>query len=794
MAYARFVCRTLIGIGIAFSCIVILSGLGAGNGCFGSADSFGQELLPNSSFEAAADGAPAGWRTRIWRGEAKFEYATVGRTGNRSVAISSEKGGDASWFVEVPVEPFATYRLSGWIKTEGLKPTTGRGVLLNIHNLQPTATSVVVGDSDWTRVEVVFETNDQDSLHINCLFGGWGFAVGKAWFDDLRLELLSKKPLEPVIRVDANDRAQPISPYIYGQFIEHLGRCIYGGIWAEMLEDRKFFYPVGAKESPWEMLSPGGVRMAKESPFVGEHTPLVSAGSGLRQKGLGVRTGVKCVGRIWLRSKSEPANVEVSLIWGDGETERGLVTLGPIPNNYQKYSLEFLPGKTTEEAILEIRVNGGDCYVGTLSLMPADNIEGLRADTLALLKELDAPVYRWPGGNFVSGYDWRKAIGDPDHRPPMKNPAWQGLEHHDFGIDEFIKFCRILNTEPLVVVNSGLGDLQMALEELEYCNGSAETRMGSLRAKNGHPEPYRVKYWGVGNEMYGSWQLGHMPLEQYIKKHNQFAEGMRALDPSIELIAVGEVGRWSEGMMQYCADHMDYISEHFYVGERPGLLSHVMQMPQRVRAIAEAHREYRKRFASLQGKDIRIALDEWNYWYGPHVYGELGTQYFLKDALGVAAALNEFARNTDMYFMGCYAQTVNVIGAIKTSKIAATMDTTGVVLTLYRKQFGQIPVQTETGGPIDAMAAWDEGRNALTLAVVNPTLRQLEVPLEIRGIKLSGSAQVFQISGDNPRACNRPGQEPEVSVVEKAFDRVGDRLVLEPCSVTLLVMPTTQGE
>ena len=322
-----------------------------------------------------------------------------------------------------------------------------------------------------------------------------------------------------------------------------------------------------------------------------------------------------------------------------------------------------------------------------------------------MLKQLNSPVYRWPGGNFVSGYDWKDGIGDRDRRPPRKNPAWTGVEHNDFGMDEFMHFCRLLGTEPYIAVNSGLGGVQNAVDELQYANGAAATPMGALRAKNGHPEPYGVKFWGVGNEMYGGWQLGHMPLADYVRKHNEFATALRAEDPSIKLVAVGDAGPWSEGMMQECAENMDLISEHFYRQESPGLASHVAQIAESVRAKAEAHRRYREQFESLKGKDIDIALDEWNFWYGPHVFGELGTRYFLKDALGIAGGLHEYARQSDIMFMANYAQTVNVIGCIKTTKTAAEMETTGLVLQLYRAHFGTIPVAVQTEAPLDVAAA-----------------------------------------------------------------------------------------
>ncbi|MGA2259295.1 MAG: alpha-L-arabinofuranosidase C-terminal domain-containing protein, partial [Thermoguttaceae bacterium] len=489
------------------------------------------------------------------------------------------------------------------------------------------------------------------------------------------------------ISVDAAQVGEPISKYIYGQFIEHLGRCIYGGIWAEMLEDRKFFYPIGKGESPWKAVGPAdAVTMVREGAFVGEHSPRITLDGdrprGFVQDGLGLIAGKTYAGHIWL-SRSEVGSVQVSLIWGDAASDRETVAIPNVGSKFAKTRLEFTAARDTMRGRLEISATGeGTLTVGTVSLMPAENVSGMRSDTLALLKELDAPVYRWPGGNFVSGYNWRDGLGDRDRRPPRKNPAWKGIEPNDFGIDEYMTFCRALNTDPYITVNSGLGVVQTAVDELQYANAAATAPMGKLRADNGHAEPYRVRFWAIGNEMYGNWQLGHMSLEKYVQKNNTFAERMRAADPSVTLVAVGDVGPWSEGMLKHCAEHMDLMSEHFYCGSKPDLAAHVRQIPDQVRRKVAAHRDYRRRFDSLKGKNIRIAMDEWNYWYGPDVFGEIGTRYFLRDALGIAAGLNEMARDSEMIFMANYAQTVNVIGCIKTSKTAASFETTGLVLKL----------------------------------------------------------------------------------------------------------------
>jgi alpha-N-arabinofuranosidase len=598
---------------------------------------------------------------------------------------------------------------------------------------------------------------------------------------------------KPYITIDAGKLGEPVSKYVYGQFIEHLGRCIYGGIWAEMLEDRKFFYPVGAKESPWKVVGPAdAVKMVRENAFVGQHTPEISLDGGqphgIIQNGLGVIEGKTYVGYIWVKGTQDAGPVRVGLAWGDGAQDRKVVDV-KITDAYSRVTFDFTPDKTTDNARLEVLAAGkGNISIGTLSLMPADNVQGMRVDTLALLKELDSPVYRWPGGNFVSGYNWKDGIGPRDKRPPRKNPAWKGVEHNDFGLDEFMTFCRVLKTEPYIAVNSGLGDSRSAVEELQYANGPADTPMGKLRAQNGHPEPYGVKFWGVGNEMYGGWQLGHMPLEKYTQKHNEFAEAMRKADPPIKLVAVGATGKWSEVMLRDCAGHMDLLSEHFYCGEKKDLVEHVRQIPSSTRHKAEAHRKYGQQIPSLKGKDIRIALDEWNYWYGPHLFGELGTRYFLKDGLGIAAGLNEMARQSDMIYMANYAQTVNVIGCIKTSKTAAALETTGLVLKLYRHHFGTLPAATQCAKPLDAQAAWTADRKTLTLAVVNPSLQPVEVPLTVKGAKLTGPGTRWQMAGSDPMAYNDPGKPPKVCFEESKVQGIGDKLSLAPCSVTLFAL------
>ncbi len=624
------------------------------------------------------------------------------------------------------------------------------------------------------------------------------------------------------VTIDTAKTGEPISKYIYGQFIEHLGRCIYGGLWAEMLEDRKFYYPVHGEAPAWEMYTPGkssyqgeghpyellvrspwmilgpkhAVRMITAHSYVGDHTPQITLPgggqrAGLMQERLGLIAGKQYTGRIVLAGDASAAPIRVSLVWGGGATMRDTVVIDKLTGDYARYPLKFTSGGTTDNGRLEITGEGtGKFLIGTVSLMPADNIYGWRADTVALLRQLNAPVYRWPGGNFVSGYNWRDGIGDPDRRPPRKNPAWKGVEPNDVGLHEFLTLCREIDAEPYIAINTGLGGAEAAAEEVEYLNGGPETPMGKLRAGNGHPRPFGVKWFAVGNEMYGNWQLGHMPLADYVKKHNRVVEAMRAVDASIKPVAVGRVGQWSRQMLTTCADYMSLISEHLYWQDKEDVAAHVAQIPERIRKVADAHRTYRRELASLGGKNIRVAMDEWNYWYGPNEYGELGVRYFLQDALGIAAGLHEFFRNSDIFFMANYAQTVNVIGAIKTTRTQAEFETTGLVLKLYRERYGTIPVEVSGDyAPLDIAAAWTADKTAITVGVVNPTEEKREIALDLKAASLTGRGRRWVITGRGRWAHNAPGEPRQVDIQQTTIDDTAGTFAIAPLSVTLYSLP-----
>ena len=612
--------------------------------------------------------------------------------------------------------------------------------------------------------------------------------------------------VDETVKINISSTGEPINPYIYGQFIEHLGKCIYGGIWAEMLEDRKFYYPVtfefnpwGTADdpfwhtgdyqflngSPWQVIGDvKTVSMDKKSPFVGEHSPKIQlkgdgSHAGIKQAGIEFIAGKEYTGRIVLQGDASAFPVTVQITSENNESVK--IEINETASEYKTYPLSFTTPFAGKNCTVEIFSAGKGAFkIGTVSIMPSDNIKGWRTEVIALLKELNAPIYRWPGGNFVSGYNWRDGIGEMDKRPPRKNPAWKGVEHNDVGLHEYMQLMEIIDADAFVAVNTGLGTVQEVAEQIEYCRGDQNSILGKLRAENGSPEAFNIRWWAVGNEMFGNWQLGHMPLKDYVQKHNEMAKAIWAVDPDAKLIGVGAVGEWSEIMLTECSDYMNLMSEHIYCKEADSLPKHIVQIKNEIKRVADAHRGYQEKIPGLKEKNIQIAMDEWNYWYGDYIYGELGVRYHQKDGLGIAMGLHEYFRNSDIYYMANYAQTVNVIGAIKTTQTAAAFETTGLVLRLYRNQFGIIPVNVDNTNPnIDISAALTADQISITIAVVNMDSKECSVKFDLGEVSCEKQGQQWVIQNSNPEAFNTPGEDLQVVIEEQALD-FGNQVIEVP--------------
>jgi alpha-N-arabinofuranosidase len=473
--------------------------------------------------------------------------------------------------------------------------------------------------------------------------------------------------------------------------------------------------------------------------------------------------------------------------------------------------------------------------------MPADNVQGFRREVIVALKQLHSGVYRFPGGNYVSGHEWSDAIGDPDRRPPRWDFAWSVVQPNDVGTDEFMTLCRLLDVESYITVNAGFGDAHSAAGWVEYANGPVTSAMGKLRAANGHPEPYGVKFWGIGNEAWGGWQMGAMSLQQFEIKHNLFAEAMRRVDPAIKLIASGAMpdamtgskqslrlgnklipdylgpADWTGGLFSNCLANMDLISEHFYsynathfdlekaaqVPNAPGepLVDWMRRPANHVREKYEAYQDYLMLIPALKTKPVPICLDEWAY------SGIPANSYKLVPAY--AWTFNEMFRHSDLFQMAGFTFATSLISANRTDTM---LNPAGLLFKLYRDHCGVIPVEVTgaspppppncpVGGeqpkvnagsdtyPLDVAAALSSDRKSLTVAVVNPTESGQQLNLSINGVALTGAGRVWFMAPASVNAANVVGQPPQVEVQEREVNLTTNVMTIAPISVNIYEFP-----
>ncbi len=635
--------------------------------------------------------------------------------------------------------------------------------------------------------------------------------------------------------IDASKTFPPINKLIYGQFLEHIGNLVNSGLWAEMLDDRKFFNaiptppPTGGDRRfgravlrRWTIVGPDRIlTMDTEHPFVGKHDPKITLSAdephGIEQAGVPFVAGKEYTGRVVLAGNSS-AGVTISAIWGDQPEDARIVPIGKLSSGYSMFRFRFTAPRSTDNARFRISgLGSGTFSIGAVSLMPADNMDGFRSEVIGALKRLHTPVYRFPGGNFVSAYEWRDAIGDPDRRAPTYDPVWGSVQSNDVGTDEFVDLCRLLGAEPYITVNAGFGDANSAQDLVEYCNGAASTRMGHWRAVNGHPEPYKVKYWGIGNEMWGySYQFGAMKLSQFIYKHNRFADARRRADPTIKLIGSGAMADtmtgsgealnlgdslipkplgpadWTGGLFLHCLDNLDLISEHFYnyagthydlsqrrqVPNKPDepLVEWMRRPANHIRIKYEEYKAYEELIPALKNKPVPICLDEWAYPGGPPNSYRAVPAY--------AWTFHEMFRHSDLFQMAAFTFATAMVSA---NHSEAVLTPTGKLFQLYRDHYGSIPVEvvgnspppkpTDLPGgeqpavnagsdtfPLDVVAAWSEDRKTLTVAVINPTESDQSLRLSIHNASLTGKGTLYRMAPDRLMAVSTPGQPSEVNV------------------------------
>ncbi|CAH1192363.1 hypothetical protein PAECIP111891_00275 [Paenibacillus allorhizoplanae] len=495
-------------------------------------------------------------------------------------------------------------------------------------------------------------------------------------------------------------------------------------------------------------------------------------------------------------------------------------------HNWKQYASRIKVSRLCEQAEFRLyvpaeherwrdNVSTGMLWLDHISLLPSDHVGLVRKEVVDMTKDLNAGMMRL-AGNYISAYHWQQAIGPVNKRPCVINEAWGGWTNKYFGTDEFIEFCRDLQVEPLICVNDGSGTPEEAAEWVEYCNGGLDTPMGKLRAANGHVEPYGVKYWEIGNEVWGPWQVGHCSAEQFADRYVRFAQSMKGIDPEIKLLACGDDKQdWNRILLERAAEHMDYVTLHLYHGYNRFGMNDRTPKEERYKAILsypEWTRESVRKVRELINSDsrythLKLAITEYNTMYYPNTIRKgLPNEHTLEAAAANAANLNEFIRNSDLIEIGSFSDLVNgwLGGCIRVGDFFAdqfrgkSSGRTENALTVYgtptyyvmnmyaNRDLGYVvQSHTECGNfsvnslvptapkltdlpNLDVVACQSVDGDTLTIFMVNRSLENVVTEVLLDGFVTKGTARLLALTGEDADAFNNV-HHPEAVVCE-VFD------------------------
>lgn len=450
---------------------------------------------------------------------------------------------------------------------------------------------------------------------------------------------------------------------------------------------------------------------------------------------------------------------------------------------------------------------------------PLANEQGLRTDVLAALRDQNYTLIRYPGGNFLSGYDWLDGVGPKPQRPRRRDLAWQSIETNQFGTNEFIDFCKEIKAAPMMGVNMGTGTIQSASNLVEYCNAPLGTYWADLRASHGYRDPHNVRYWCVGNEMDGPWQIGQLDAEAYGKKALEASKMMKWQDPTIQTVLCGSSSDnmptypdWDRTALEIAWEHVDYHSMHYYAGNRANdtasYLASAVALEQFVDTLDATLRYVKAKRRSKH--NVYLSWDEWQVWYkgdplqgnwteAPHLAEEI---YNLEDALVVAQWLNVFLRKSHVIKIACVAQIVNIISWLQTRRDGLlkqvsyypfqlvsshargeALDVRVQGARVETNQFGAVPA-------LDVSASFDAETGRGAIFIVNRSLTDA-VTTEIvwqdqPGVQVQ---QVYQMAGSDPKQANT-WDDPQRLVPQRVTPPVADQgrveLRLPPLSFTVM--------
>jgi len=639
-------------------------------------------------------------------------------------------------------------------------------------------------------------------------------------------------PLAATIEIDAGTVENRISPLLYGQFLEFMYEGIKGGLHAELIANRGFDadpmagLPPRWQRYPDERIDDYGIVFKSEPRALGarserfegiveptavriELKPAVVARHGLFQSRVPVRQGLEYRGSIWIKTDGFEGEVHAGL-----EADR---SAGPtydeslianVSGDWKRYAFTLKPASSDPLARFVLLFSGkGTIWIDQVSLMPGDAVGDVRADTMAKVKALKPAFIRYPGGNVAQDYHWQWGIGPRDERPSWINLSWNNeIEPSDFGTDEFIAFARAAGAKPTLTVNvEGRGaTVEEAAAWVEYCNGPATSKFGALRAQNGHPEPYGVKYWEIGNEIWGDWVRGHSDAATYARNLARYAAAMRAIDPSIQVIAVGDNDMaWNRTVLENLSDRLEFLAVHHYYSRRDmdGDVKNLLARPLHYeRFYGEVESELGK---LPPNRRPALAINEWGLdLTESQVYSMLGALYG-------ARLMNAFERRGSVVGMSAVSDLVNGWpgGIIQASRDSLFVTPIYLVNQLYATHLGSERLSTRVEGPtisttkegsdvsvVDVVTSRSADGRSIFIKALNTDLeRPVTVTVILQGARVASSAVVDRVTARSLQAV-ASFRTPNAVRLSRSSLKAAERFQLElpKHSVSVVTLSVTK--
>lgn len=635
---------------------------------------------------------------------------------------------------------------------------------------------------------------------------------------------------EATVSIDASTVEGEISPILYGQFDEFMFGGVKGGLSAELVQDRSFDGAPNAiglprywERDPDDRNDDPALHFSWDAEVfypptrpattdVSDHSLRIDLAydngqrRGIRQGGIPIRKGLNYVGYLWAKTEDFRGTITVAL-----EADRtggqlyASAQIHDVQGTWRKY--EFVLRPTTDDPLAKLAIlfhGKGRLWVDQISLVPGDAVHGIRADVVGKLNLLRPSFIRWPGGNVAQDYHWMWGTGPKDERPAWANLSWANeLESGDFGTDEFVQLCRDLGAEPSLTVNvEGRGaTVEEAANWIEYANGPSTSKYGALRASNGHVEPFHVKYWEIGNEIWGDWVRGHSDAKTYADNLDRYARALRAVDPSIQLIGVGDNDmNWNRAVLKRSGSQIDFLVVHHYYGEKE-MQGDVRNLMARPLHYEHFYQEMKQTIADLvPGRKIQLAINEWN------TSLSLPAQHSMLSALYAARLMNVFERS-DIVGMSAPSDMVNGWsgGLIQASRHGLFVTPTFLANQLYAERAGRQRLSARVQSPtfdssqegsgipyLDVVVSRSSDGKRIYIKAVNTDLANpLRTTIVINGTSIRALAHLDTLTADSLEVSNS-FTTPDAIAIHKSDIPAGSHFTVElpKHSVSVITLQT----